>query len=255
MAPRRLVPVLSEKEMAGAHTHTLLATAPHLTYHGGALLTSVEVFTVFWGTAWQQPAQAAVAAHLNQFFDYILTSPLIDALAEYSVPGKPIGHGMRIGTTTILDASPGGTRKSLTDAQIQQHLQQWIAAGTVPHATGNTLYFVYTPPGVGVVMADRSRSCKVFCGYHGNVGHSIFYAVEPYLACKGCTYGSGVADSLTKVSSHELCEAITDPMGDGWFDDTPPGNEIGDICNSSVGQLGGYTVQLEWSNALKRCVL
>ena len=252
MAPRRIVPVLSAEELAGAQTHTLLAATPHLTYHGGALLTSVEVFTVFWGTAWQKSAEAAVAAHVNQFFDYILTSPLLDALAEYSVPGKAIGHGARIGTATVTTPALG---KSVTDAHIQQQLQQWISAGPLPQPTGNTLYFVYLPPGVTVVAADGTKSCKVFCGYHGNIGHTIFYAVEPYLTCRGCTYGGGPADSLTKVSSHELCEAITDPMGDGWYDDSPPGNEIGDICNNSIGQLGGYTVQTEWSNALGRCVL
>jgi hypothetical protein len=30
------------------------------------------------------PALAAVAANVNQLFDFILTSPLIDRLAEYS---------------------------------------------------------------------------------------------------------------------------------------------------------------------------
>ena len=67
--------------------------APQLTYRNGPLLTAVEVFTIFWGPAWQQGANAALVTHVNQFFDFILTSPLIDQLAEYSVAGKTIGHG------------------------------------------------------------------------------------------------------------------------------------------------------------------
>jgi hypothetical protein len=36
-------------------------------------------------------------------------------------------------------------------------------------------------------------------------------------------------DALTSTSSHELCEAITDPIpGQGWYDDA--NGEIGDIC-------------------------
>src|SRR5207237_9051882 len=77
------------------------AVAPALTYRGGPLMTSAEVFTVFWGGAWQQQPQAGLVAKLNQFFDKILTSPLIDQLAEYNVPGKTIGHGRREGTATV----------------------------------------------------------------------------------------------------------------------------------------------------------
>jgi hypothetical protein len=55
-------------------------------------------------------------------------------------------------------------------------------------------------------------------------------------------------DALTSTSSHELCEAITDPVpGQGWYD------EIGDICAWQTKQLGNYTVQLEWSNSDASC--
>ena len=57
------------------------AAAPHLTHRGGPLLTSVKVFTIFWGAAWTG-AQAALVTKINAFFDYVLTSPLIDQLSE-----------------------------------------------------------------------------------------------------------------------------------------------------------------------------
>jgi hypothetical protein len=60
-------------------------------------------------------------------------------------------------------------------------------------------------------------------------------------------------DALTSTSSHELCEAITDPVpGTGWYDDV--NGEIGDICAWETRKLAAYTVQLEWSNTQKRCV-
>ena len=59
--------------------------------------------------------------------------------------------------------------------------------------------------------------------------------------------------ALTSSSSHELCEAITDPIpGQGWYDDS--NGEIGDICAWKTKKLGPYTVQLEWSNAAEACV-
>src|SRR6516165_11355064 len=79
------------------------APAPHLTYRNGPLLTSVEVFTVFWGKAWQEPANDILPGEVNSFFDFILTSSLIDQLAEYGVPDKSI-FGLRTSVTRSLPA-------------------------------------------------------------------------------------------------------------------------------------------------------
>jgi hypothetical protein len=60
-------------------------------------------------------------------------------------------------------------------------------------------------------------------------------------------------DALTGTSSHELCEAITDPVpGSGWYDNA--NGEIGDICAWNFKKVAGYTVQLEWSNVQGKCV-
>src|SRR5579875_877003 len=78
------------------------------------------------------------------------------------------------------------------------------------------------------------------------------FAEMPYPGCSPCTGGLAVFDALTATSSHELCEAITDPVpGEGWYDDN--NGEIGDICAWKTKQLGGYTVQLEWSNQAQAC--
>ena len=59
--------------------------------------------------------------------------------------------------------------------------------------------------------------------------------------------------ALTGTSSHELCEAITDPRpGESWYDDS--NGEIGDICVGEAAQVAGFTVQKEWSNAKGSCV-
>jgi hypothetical protein len=242
--PIRVVPLhRPEAERVAA------AAAPQLTYRGGPLLTAVEVFTVFWGDAWTQAPQSALVTNLNLFFDYILTSALMDQLGEYSVAGKNIGQGKRTGTMTLTSPAPN---TSVQDSAIQQMLQQEIAAKNLPAPTPNSLYFFFLPPGVQVV-SGRSASCQDFCGYHDSIGGNIFYAVMPYPGCSGCTGGLTVADALTSTSSHELCEAITDPVpGQGWYDDN--NGEIGDICAWKTRTLGGYTIQLEWSNQAGSCV-
>jgi hypothetical protein len=247
--PIRIVPVHGVGELGQPAHGAAAAPGPQLTYRGGPLLTAVEVFTVFWGPWWQQSDGAALATEVNGFFDYVLTSELIDQLAEYSVAGQTIGHGSRTGTTTLTEPALGA---SISDTQIQQTLQQLIDAGTLPGPTANTLYFLYLPPDVTVTQGG-SRSCQAFCGYHNATAADVYYAVMPYPGCTGCTGGLALVDALTSTSSHELCEGITDPVpGEGWYDDQ--NGEIGDICAWQTRRLGDYTVQLEWSNLQSACV-
>jgi hypothetical protein len=122
----------------------------------------------------------------------------------------------------------------------------------VPVTTANTLYFVYLPPDV-VSTLGSDQSCTQHCGYHNQVGGTVFYAVEPFVTCAGCSAGQ-ILDTQTKISSHELFGAITDPALDGWFDSNT-GDEIGDICNADTGKLGGFTIQSEWSQDQNACVV
>jgi hypothetical protein len=251
--PIRIVPLYVADSLVQPTAEALAAApaaAPKLTYRNGPLLTAVEVFTIFWGSPWQQGPQSILAGQMNQFFDYILTSALIDQLAEYSVPGKQIGHGKRTGTMTITTPKLG---HSVSDTAIRHMLQQEISSNpAVPHPTPNTLYFVYLPPGVRVIQGG-SASCQAFCGYHDNIAGQIFYAAMPYAGCAGCLGGLSALDALTSTSSHEMCEAITDTIpGQGWYDDT--NGEIGDICAWKTKKVGAYTVQLEWSNKANKCV-
>jgi hypothetical protein len=242
--PIRIVPLHPGKAKVAAPQ-----TPPQLTYRNGPLLTSVQVFTVFWGAAWNNAPQDALLTKVNQFFDFILSSQLLDQLAEYSVATQEISRGSLIGTITITSPAPG---KTVDDSAIQTFLQEQISAGALPPTTANTLYFLFLPPGVTVTQGG-SASCKVFCGYHDAINNKIFYAVMPYPGCAGCLGGIAAFDALTSTTSHELCEAITDPVpGQGWYDDN--NGEIGDICAWQTRKLGGYTIQLEWSNQANQCI-
>jgi hypothetical protein len=245
----RIVPLYIPREQPLAEG-VVAAPPARLTYRGGPLLTGVEVFTIFWGAQWTKQ-QAGTAGEINAFFDFVLTSPLIDQLAEYDVPGKSIGHGKRTGTVKLPSPAPA---TSVSDTAIRKFLQNRLAAkrGGLPKPSPNSLYFLFLPPGVRV-SAFGGLSCQSFCGYHDAISKKIFYAVMPFPGCSGCRGGVAVVDALTLTSSHELCEAITDPIpGNGWYDDN--NGEIGDICAWQSKKLGQYTVQQEWSNKAGRCV-
>ena len=224
-------------------------TTPRLTYRGGPLLASVEAFVFFWGSAWQREPQARLMKQIDDFFEFVVKSPLIDQLDEYSVQDFAIGHGSRSGAIALATDPPAG----IEDADIRKFVQGEIASNpAVAQPAPSSLYFVFLPPGVSVGL-DGASSCVNFCGYHDHIDGRLFYAVMPYPDCDGCTGASAVLAALTSTSSHELCEAITDPIpGQGWYDDQ--NGEIGDICAWQTKQLGQFTVQLEWSNREGRCV-
>jgi hypothetical protein len=226
----------------------LAPASGQLTYRGGPLLQQVQVYSVYWGASWQSSASApALAGKIDQFFRDILVSSLMDQLAEYNVNGQSIGHGQYLGSSVRTDAAPVG---SVTDSTIRAQLLNWINSNAVPKQTANSLYFVFLEPGITSVMGG-SKSCQNFCGYHDAAG-SVFYAVMPYPLCAGCLGGQAAFDALTGTISHELSEAITDPIpGNGWYDDK--NGEIGDICAWNFKKIGLYTVQTEWSNAKGRC--
>jgi hypothetical protein len=247
--PIRIVQLQADPRAQGPAQALVAAPTARLTYRKGPLIPAVQVFTIFWGASWKTAPQSAMIPRLNAFFDFVLTSNLMDQLAEYNTGSHKIVHGKRTGTATITTGLRG---TSVTDAAIQAFLKQRIGKSGVPKVTANTLYFIYVQPGVRVVMGGAA-SCQAFCGYHSDIGGKTFYAVMPYPGCTGCTGDLSTFDALTSTSSHELCEAITDPVpGLGWYDDT--NGEIGDICAWETRKLGTYVVQLEWSNKAGRCV-
>ena len=114
------------------------------------------------------------------------------------------------------------------------------------------------------------QSCAQFCAYHGFNGTPqsahFYYGVMPDLggACSfGCGFGARF-DNVTSISTHEFCEAVTDPFPtpgsnpgypQAWNDNQ--GSEVGDLCADSSDTLRAgnksYKVQSEYDNATASC--
>lgn len=236
-----------------------------VTYHGGPLLNNVQVQALYYGSEWSTNSTAAqMEGQLEGYLQYIVNSPYMDMLtiAGYDVDRGSFTRGWYYGKT--IDNT-----YYLEDSTIQTDLQYLIGhtGGGVAAPVSFRLYVVFVEPNVAVEQGlNGPNSQKTFSGYHGSfpgynaAGQSaeINYAVVTVpggtLGNKGWQ-GLSAFDSMTKTTSHELAEAVTDPEPfgyRGWYDPTYSGptheDEIGDIVenlpNSTV-YLNGYAVQIE----------
>ncbi|KAI8612696.1 hypothetical protein BC830DRAFT_1135593 [Chytriomyces sp. MP71] len=243
--------------------------AQTLTYYGGPLLKNVEISTIFYGNA---PFQS----ELTMFYTWFATSPVVDFLAaEYSTSKTTIGRGKYVGS--VNQTSVG--KQMLDDLQdLQPMIRRLVQAGSIT-ANVNSFYAIHIAQGTRV-MHGGQISCQDFCSYHSsvdvsdlNVGASrVTYGVFPYLdglCTTGCGNSPLMLNNMCGLASHELTEAITNPLvnvatGYGpplsWWSKTRNG-EIGDLCNGIDGSVTDsvtgnvWTVQQHWSNSRNQCFL
>lgn len=153
---------------------------------------------------------------------------------------------------------------SIDDTQIATFIRSKILSKDLPYPTPNTLYVIFYPDGTDITLQGQ-QSCQAFGGYHNEFGlnstTSVAYAVIP--RCGGFGQLAGI-DEITATTSHELVEAVTDPLpmsnpayqlpepsGIAWA--LAGGGEIGDMCE--FNQDAFYTpsdypfaVQRQWVN-------
>lgn len=245
-----------------------------LLYYGGPVISNAQIYVVHWGPN----VVADIKAGIGEFYTAVASSNMMDWLDQYQTTVKAvdgrngtnqhIGKGRYMGDITI---TPSLTGKRVDDTEIQAEMQRQIDAGKLPRPDDNTLFMIYFPPGITITAAGM-MSCSQFCAYHGNKGlpdepNHFYYGVMPDLggACAfGCGFGNHFA-TATSISSHELFEAITDPVPtpgsnpsfpQAWNDNQ--GNEIGDICAGSNNDLRSasgkvFTVQSEFDNSTGSC--
>ena len=213
-------------------------------YHGGPLLQSVQVESVYYGQPWSTDANLQqTISQTDAFLRYFVTSPYMTALKQYNV-----GDGTVL-NDDLVNQNPAN--QTISDTQIHQILNSEIAAGHVAAPTANSLYVFFTAPGV-VVTANGQNSVTNFAAYHDvfqdAAGTSVAYAVLPYPTGNIAPTAATLTDfqQETIALSHEVAESVTDPdTQTGWLD--PQGNEICDLANGQFGTLHGYVVSGVWS--------
>ncbi len=240
----------------------------HLGYFGGPVVEQLAVVQVLWGTGDFAASVARTSSpSIATFYEHVLASAYVDWLVEYDTPSQHIGHGRFVGQFRI---APAPTSGPLDDSAVVAELGRQIVNGHLPAADANTLYVVFFPRGIPVTTGQLT-TCVDVCGWHGSapsVAGVLRYSVQPDLRspCQCHVDGNDELGDATRVGSHELLEAITDPdvsRALAWYDVSPGaatfGGEIADLCIREQATISGgdgvtYVVQKAWSNALDACV-
>lgn len=217
-----------------------------LSDHGGSVVSAAAFLPVFYNGATAAALQSGVDAFVNNFSG---SDPGMTVITQYSKTGNAITSTL-IHIPDFVDNKPAPRR--ISDSGVQSYLTGLFNAASVPVSI-NTIYGVYLPQGTTSTLGQY-RSCTSYCGYHSSYtynGLTILYAVFPYNDCSGCSLsGKTVVDMETIVTSHEIREAITDPVNAWW--ESSSGYEADDKCawHNLYQQTGGAWVQPEYSNAL-----
>lgn len=253
----------------GVHANGRQAKS-NLSYHGGPVMAqTTNIFAIFW-----EPSGSVVSSTysslIQRFFSDAHGSVYYQILQQYhqSNGSGPVTATLA-GTFVDTHAYPSNP---IFDSDIQNEVTSAQKAKGWTSSTNN-IFFVFTARNENECFDTTQSQCTftTFCGYHNFFNTNTIYAYIPYtgtnLAACGAprTPNNDIdADSSINVSSHELAEAVTDPLLNAWFDAS--GNEIGDKCNfnfdttnSANGDtiLNGhpYEIQKEWDNAKRACEL
>lgn len=268
--PRNWTPVVP----AGAES-AAPETVASLQYFGGPVVSNVVTVSVLWGPS----VDATVAAAMPGFLKDVTNSAYMDWLCEYNTLGlsgvttnQVIGRGSFAGQFGI---TPQHTATTVSDADVQNEITYQMEQGNLPppqydgQGYPESLYLIDFPPGVTIELPDGSKSCQVFCAYHGTMLYNqkpLMYSIQPDFtgACAGGCGSGSVLQNEESAHSHQLIEVVTDPEVGllngvlGWYDPQGSDGEIGDICNSQEAAVTinghSYTVQKEWSNRQNNCV-
>ena len=199
----------------------------------------------------------STTAQLTTFLSELVSSPYwASVVSEYGVGPATVHAPVQL---TAAD-NPGATvDDSQIGAWLTQQLESSDAGAGLPPADGNTIFVFFYPAGTTVTFGGSTAD-----GYHTMTSQNppVPYAVlprVPELSVSGFTGALSLSgfELLTFSTSHEMVEAVTDPLGTGYFGwDTDQsywydflGAELADVCQfESPGTLASYTVARIWSN-------
>jgi Protein of unknown function (DUF3892) len=218
---------------------------------GGAVLSSVQIRLVFWGTEWASPAAPVSKSQVIADVKGIVSSPYLDAAKQYGLVSAFVDR--------VVDLSGEDPPNPVTGGNVGNRVIKLIDDEVVPEPDEDfetAFYIVFlpsqvagaalsTPPGLNGAHSYATWSDFDFPADIDN--DSVFYA----------WIGNQSRAGISATVSHELIEAMTDPTGNTWqVSPTNPTNwnEVGDVCQST-GVLNGVTVQSYWSKSDNACVI
>lgn len=264
---------------------------PAFDYHNGQVMHSLTAYLIFWlptGNTFEPGgSDKRYESLIAQYFNDVGGSSFYEILTQYWDHQGPVSDSVSLGGTYV-DTTPyphAGTQSDpLLDSDIQNEVSRAIATNKWPGGP-NAMFFLFT--GYDVQSCSHARGSSTcsfqagsdsFCGYHSGFpdasGTRIYAYISDVAACAQLpTTGEypspnsdAVADAELSIVSHEQFEAVSDPLGDGWYDTMPQTGEMADKCENEYGNIRpdgsnvtlnhghSYILQAEWSLADNGCV-
>jgi hypothetical protein len=246
-----------EPPMAGIHWAKDVQPAakrgggsPNLTWHGGNIMDSAVVATIFWGPSWQNKDFASdKMSGLDTFYLGLIGSGYAHTNTEYKDGDTFVGTTVTF-ESSYVDINPvtkgAGTRTGPVLDEVCK---------VIPDPVANGYYAVYI---------DQPRGRAGYCAWHsaGTCGttpvqFAFFFNLDGDAGCdpqdSSGLHSQGLS-ALANVSGHEWSEMMTDPRLDAWYDSS--GAENSDKCACAFGSplitlanQSQWKIQGNWSNA------
>jgi hypothetical protein len=264
---------------------------PPLLYKGGPVMTTATVYAIYWASpTLQDGSPTSLSAAYQTVQNNMLKEYFGHAIANnntqyYQVVGGTktyIKNSGRFGGSYV-DTSPYPGKdcsdpavptptNCISDTDLQNEISKVMG---IKGWTGgvNKMFLLFTSSNEGQCLTSSTQcSYQVYCAYHSAFVNSssqdVVYGNIPYGNTSVCQIpgapspnSNPAADVAATAASHELTEAITDPLGNAWFDSS--GFEIGDECAYFYGFIGWdsakanetwdghpFLLQTEYSNYL-----
>jgi hypothetical protein len=246
-------------------------TLNNVTYHGGPIMTSVNLYAIFWAPPTLQNGNPT---SMPTSYRTVLTN-MMRNYAGHSIANINTQYFQQVGLRktyhsglgrlagSVIDTSaypasgctdtftPGNC---LSDAQIRAKIDAVRIAQGWPTG-GTNMYLLFTTNGEGSCFGSGPGSCAytAYCAYHSfftspSGGGTVIYSNEPFGNNSVCQVTSslpnpGTSDSAATAARHEISEATSDPQLNAWFDPLD-GDETSDKCNFNYG------APLSWDGGL-----
>ncbi len=254
----------------GVRSQAATPLASNLVYNGGPVMVgTANIFAIFW-----EPTGSTVSSGYNSLIQRFLGD--VHGTTYYTILKQYTQSGGGAPSTARLAGTFVDTRSYPSNPMFDSDIQAEVSHAQSVNGWSSSIdniFMVFTAKNENECFDTTQSQCTftTFCGYHSFFGSNTIYAFLPYTGTSlaGCgvprTPNNNIdADSTINVTSHELAEAVTDPLLDAWFDLS--GQEIGDKCNfhfdttnSSNGDtiMNGhpYEIQTEWDNLRRACRL
>lgn len=278
-----------------AATNASASVGPHpgLNENRGWVLDHPDIHNIFWDTNWSKHNPWSRHA-INESTLQMIENGYSSSLTQYGVGTPTLGGSHDSAAAPECDVFGGATApRQVTSMQ----LFEWITCVASHLHTqsrapaSNDLYVVLLPthttvvdgPSIGSfsiaginfpgLTLPLSQSCKAYTGYHFfglSLRGPFAYVVLPSACALSPAYKQTSYEALTESISHELVEAMVDPIvTQGWIDDAYTGAslftkaEAADLCLSSPGSLIASNaiandfvdMSFYWSDTSNGCVV